>query len=358
MLKNLICDFSESSQEIQHLQIAQGTIMSTWLFNSISLLSNLRTLELSSIQVNNFEEFRPLAPLALESLTLELSCSSYACLPYPITPLPGFLALLKKLHISGSSIAIADFVQSLGSQNLTSLVIEGKIQADESTCSSCMQHRMLKTKSKMKKKEDVNHRMYDFESILRTISLRWGGSLREITIHSQCDACIDFSQLSNAPLLEKIHVSNLTIDGLEHALKPTAVWNHLDTLHLTMTITFPLLSLIALSAPQLKKLDVSINTSEAPPTENQQIPAHPLNLLRIHGPSSQNSGECPNVPDLSRLIQVARYLNSLFPTIKELTSTSQIKTWELVWQLLVLCQTCRANCNCKTPVHNQEYEVL
>ena len=95
MLRNLICDLSEWSQEIQHLHIAQSTILQAWMFNSISILSNLRTLILSPIQVDNFEEFSPLALLALESLTLELSCSSYVRLPYPITPLPDFLALLK-----------------------------------------------------------------------------------------------------------------------------------------------------------------------------------------------------------------------------------------------------------------------
>ena len=366
MLRNLICDLSEWSQEIQHLHITQSIILQAWMFNSISLLSNLRTLILSPIQVNNFEEFRPLAPLALESLTLELSCPSYVCLPYPITPLPDFLALLKKLDIYGSSIVIADFVQSLGSQNLTSLTIEGKIEASESARSSSSRrknNRTLETKRKLKKTDDVNHRMYDFESILHTISSRWGESLREITIISQCDACIDFAPLPSIQLIEKIHVSDFPIHDLEHALKPTAIWNHLDTLHLTMTITFPLLSLIALSAPQLKKLDVSINTSEEPPTDNQQVPAHPLSLLKIHGPSSQNSEgfgckSAGNVPDLSHLIQVARYLNSLFPTLKELTSTSQINIWELVWQLLVLCQTCRADGNCQRSIHNQESEVL
>jgi len=364
VLRNLICDLSEWSQEIQHLHIAQSTILQTWMFNSISILSNLRTLELSPVQVKNFEEFHPLAPLALESLTLELSCSSYTSLPYPITPLPDFLALLKKLRISGSSIVIADFVQSLGSQKLTSLAIEGKIQADESAWSSssrCMKHRTLKTSSKLKK--TVNHRIHGFESILHRISLRWGESLQEITIISQCDACIDFAPLPSIQLIEKIYVSDFPINDLEHALKPTAIWNHLDNLHLTVTITFPLLSLIALYAPQLKKLDVSINTSGAPPADNQQVPTHPLNLLKTHGPSSQNSEgslcrSANDVPDLSRLIQVARYLNSLFPTLKELTSTSQIEIWELVWQLLVLCQTCRADGNCQRPVHNQESEVL
>jgi len=261
---------------------------------------------------------------------------------------------------------IADFVQSLGSQNLTSLTIEGKIEASESAwslSSRCKKHRTLETKSKLKKIKNVKHRMYDFESILHTISSRWGESLREITIISQCDACIDFAPLPSIQLIEKIHVSDFPIHDLEHALKPTAIWNHLDTLHLTMTITFPLLSLIALSAPQLKKLDVSINTSEEPPTDNQQVPAHPLSLLKIHGPSSQNSEgfgckSAGNVPDLSHLIQVARYLNSLFPTLKELTSTSQINIWELVWQLLVLCRTCRADGNCQRSIHNQESEVL
>jgi len=131
MLRNLICDFSEWSQEIQHLHITQGIAMPISLLDSISLLRNLRTLELSPIQVGCFREFRPLAPLALESLTLELSCSSYICLPNPITSLPEFLALLEKLHISGSSIMITDFIRSLGTQHLTSLTVKDEVQAGE-----------------------------------------------------------------------------------------------------------------------------------------------------------------------------------------------------------------------------------
>jgi len=170
---------------------------------------------------------------------------------------------------------------------------------------------------------------------------------------------IDFSQLSNAPLLEKIHVSDLTIDGLERALKPTGVWYHLDTLCLTMTITFPLLSLIALSAPHLKELDLSIDASKAPPTGNQQVLVHPLNLLKIHGPHSPNSGSAlwwsPNDPsDLPSCIQIARYLDALFPAMRELTSTSRIRTWEIVWQLMVLCQTTRADENCRRPLCAQD----
>lgn len=34
VLRNLICDLSEWSQEIQHLHIAQSTILQTWMFNS------------------------------------------------------------------------------------------------------------------------------------------------------------------------------------------------------------------------------------------------------------------------------------------------------------------------------------
>jgi len=124
VLQNFICDFSEWSQDVQHLHIAQCFIMPTCLLDSISLLNNLCTLNISPIYVGNFQEFRALAPLALESLTLGLSCPLYTRLPDPITPLPDFLVSLENLDISGPLIAVADFVQSLGSRRLTSLVVE------------------------------------------------------------------------------------------------------------------------------------------------------------------------------------------------------------------------------------------
>jgi len=68
-------------------------------------------------------------------------------------------------------------------------------------------------------------------------------------------------------MLEKMRVSDCPFNGLEHALKSPAVWYHLDTLHLTVTISFPLLSLMVSAAPHLKKLNISIDTSKAPTKE-------------------------------------------------------------------------------------------
>ena len=354
VLESLLCDFSEWSPGVQLLRITQDTTMPISLLDSISLLSNLRTLDLALVQVGSFEEFRPLAPLVLESFTLKLSCSSYTRLPNPITPLPDFLASLERLHISGPLIAVSDFVRSLGSQHLTSLVVR-----DEDIFSPRWdQRRKGKKSSTLTEAEDVKQQMYDFGSMVHTISLRWGHFLRTVTIASSCNARVDFAQLSGMPLLEKLCIFDCPVDGLEHTLKPSAVWYYLDTLHLTVTITFPLLSLIALSAPHLKRLGISIDTSEAPPTENRQILAHPLNLLRIHDPSSGVScWSASDFSELPRFIQIARYLDALFPTMKELTSTSQIKTWETVWQLIVLCQTSRADDNCRRPVQT-EFEVV
>ena len=210
--------------------------------------------------------------------------------------------------------------------------------------------------------ENVN--VCDFGSMLHTLSLRWGDFLREITITPPYDACIDYSQLSGMLMLEKIHVSNCPFDGLEHALKSPTVWYHLDTLHLTVTITFPLLSLMVLSAPHLKTLNVGIDTSKAPSTKGKRVFTHPLKSLDILDLPSQNSGwgSCWSVKDLSNLphfIQIARYLNALFPEMEELTSNSRIKTWEIVWQLVLLCQASRADDNCRRPVYAQdEFEVL
>jgi len=307
--------------------------------------------------VGDFQEFRPLAPLALESLTLGLSCSSYIRLPDPVTLLPDFLALLEKLDISGPSIVIADFVQSLGTQRLTSLTVESESEVQASAGAVASKHGPLKGKKKPStsiQTKNVDHRISDFRSILQTISSRWADSLRRMSINS-CDVPIDFSALSNVPLLEKLYVSDFTIDGLERALKPTGVWCHLVTLCLTMTITFPLLSLIALSAHHLKELDLSIDASQAPLTENHQVLAHPLNLLKIHGPYSTNSGWALGwAPiDLPLCSQIARYLNALFPGMKELTSTSQVGTWETVWQLVVFCRTTRDD-DCRRPVYARD----
>jgi len=343
VLKNLICDFSEWSQQVEHLHVTQGIIMPISLLEGISLLSNLRTLNISPIQVGSFQEFCPLAPLSLESLTLGLSCSSYTRLPNPITSLPDFLVSLEKLNISGPLIAVVDFVQSLGSQHITSLVIEAGGKGVK-----CDQHG-----KKPLEAENVN--VCDFGSMLHTVSLRWGDFLREITVTPPCEACIDFAQLSGMLMLEKIHLSSCSFDGLEHALKSPTVWYHLGELHLTVTISFPSLSLMALSAPHLKKLNVSIDTSKAPSTKKQRVFAHPLKSLDILDLPSQNSGwgsyrSDKDLSNLPRFIQIARYLNALFPKMEELTSSSRMKTWEIVWHLVMLCQTSRADDDCRRPV--------
>jgi len=346
VLQNFICDFSEWSQDVQHLRIAQCFIMPTCLLDSISLLNNLRTLNISPIHVGSFQEFRPLAPLALESLTLRLSCPLYDRLPDPITPLPDFLVSLENLDISGPLIAVVDFVSSLGSRRLTNLVVEAG-----SKHVTCDQHVSLM------EVENVN--VCDFGNMLYTISLRWGDFLREITITPPCSACIDFSQLSGMLMLEKMRVFDCPFNGLEHALKSPAVWYHLDTLHLTVTISFPLLSLMVLSVPHLRKLNISIDTSKVP-TKEQRVFSHPLKSLSILNSPSQDSGwgSCWSVQDLPHSIQIARYLNALFPKMEELTSNSPMKTWEVVWQLMLLCQTSRADDNCRPVYARNELGVL
>jgi len=339
VMLNLICDFAQWLKDIQYLYMTQGTVMPMSLLDSISLLSNLRTLEISTIQVGSFQEFRPLAPLALKSLTLKLSCSSYIRLPDPITSSPDFLESLEKLDISGPRVVVVDFVQSLESQYLTSLAIEARDKEVE-----CDQH----GKKPVSLMEAGNVNVCDFGSMLHTISLRWGDFLREITITPPCDSCTDFAQLSGMPMLEKIHVSNCPFDGLKHALKSPAVWHHLDTLYLSVKISYPLLSLMVLSAPHLKKLNVCIDTSEAPSTKQPRVFAHPLKSLGILDSPSQDSGwgsrrNVKDLSDLPRFIRIARYLNAMFPKMEELTSDSGMKIWEVVWQLVVLCQISRAD---------------
>jgi len=153
-------------------------------------------------------------------------------------------------------------------------------------------------------------------------------------------------------MLEKMRVSDCPFNGLEHALKSPAVWYHLDTLHLTVTISFPLLSLMVFSAPHLKKLNISIDTSKAP-TKEQRVFSHPLKSLGILDAPSQDSGwgSCWSAKDLPHSIQIARYLDALFPKMEELTSNSPMKTWEIVWQLVLLCQNSRADDDCRRPVY-------
>ncbi|KAF5350663.1 hypothetical protein D9756_008525 [Leucocoprinus leucothites] len=382
-LRALLSDLVEWSPGLQSFMIRRVPGVPVSLFKHVSPLSNLRILELSSlVGVKSFEDFRPLAPLALESLTLQFSCSSYTQLSGAIIPIPAFLSSLEKLHIFGPLDAVADFLQSLGSGSLTSLDVEvdsEKLSTERDGCGLPSTNSVAGKKKKKSRStaaesnedaviSETHSDIGGLECVMLTISSRWRDTLCELVIVSSSDQTIDFVHMTGFRLLEKLYIAGCPVTNIPSALEsPAVAWNRLNSLHLppVTTIPFSLLHRFAISAPCLEELTVALDVNEALTTVAQPVLSHPLRSLSLNNPSPPTTmdryGGCSNIhiEGLPQLIRVARFLNALFPSIQKLEASEKKNAWGMVWQLMLLCQGSSADDKCRRPNHvHDEFEVV
>ncbi|KAJ3558438.1 hypothetical protein NP233_g11510 [Leucocoprinus birnbaumii] len=377
-------DLAEWSSKLRSLKIKRHSIAKS-LLKYTSPLSNLRTLELSSVVgIERFEDFFPLAPIPLETVIFNFSCASYTQHDNSIVlPTPS-LSSLEELTISGPLAPVTDFIQLIvGSLSLVFLDVEitsMELSPKSANISSSKVGGVKKgfRISVVKQEESSLLDAKGSEAInnlVIQVSSRWKHSLREFSIASLSvgNESINFEYLVDFPVLEKLWVSNYAISDVPRALtsrQSGATCLPLKVLRLprSATITFALLRQIALSAPCLEELAVALDVKEVPP-DIQQALSHPLKSLVIKGKaprccgpvncSSPNGCSNVSVDDIPQYIRVSRFLNAAFPTLQKLKATEMEKVWAMIWQLVLLCQDASADDKSRQPVQaHDEFQVV
>ncbi|KAJ3571646.1 hypothetical protein NP233_g3619 [Leucocoprinus birnbaumii] len=349
-----IDDLAEWSPGLRSLKVTRLS-MAKSLFKNVSLLGNLRVLELSTIVgIENLKDFRPLAPLLLESLVLHFSCTSYSPLESQ----------------SGVPSSRAFFPCSLGSQSLAVLNIEIT---------------SINPKVKRKKGENTTKRATLASQLARSksinglateISFRWKETLRQLKLALACsyERSVNIEHFPEFRALEKLEIIGYSIADLSFA--PAAsdqydiAYPRLRVLRLprSATIAFEVLRQIVLAAPCLEELTVAFDVKEVPPAIRQAL-SHPLKLLVIEDQVSRHCDwgsptKCSSVSvdDVPHYIRISRFLNATFPALKKLEARGRdSKAWAMVWQFISLCQGAIADDKSREPAQEQvhdEFEVV
>lgn len=128
----------------------------------------------------------------------------------------------------------------------------------------------------------------------------------------------------------------------------TGVWLHLISLVLPSSVVVDLAQLkrIAEALPSLHALGIwlvefgKLDTPNVATVATEVALHHPLEilvLLNSPAPSSEPPQKV-NRDQVNQCIRIARYLNALFPALQSLEAEKDVEVWEVVFDLVRLCQ--------------------
>ena len=185
-----------------------------------------------------------------------------------------------------------------------------------------------------------------FTPSMTIVASKWSQSLKKLVIDSSAIGNAHRYAMSKCLMLftdlhemQTIHLKGWRMENMDDDVKCLVMsWPKLRILRLPLNQTFISLStlrIIAENCPELRSLDIRIDTSIILPFDTSSRSfCHNLEVLsvgRVH-PSTQTTLECQ--------IQVTRHLDSIFPYLKSIEVRRDV-TWSGIRDLLKLCQDAR-----------------
>lgn len=350
-LQNLV----SASPGLQSLKLQNVTRVA--ILNVIVNFQHLHTLEIMRFTpVQNFEQLRALGALAsLEYLSLTVEHLAYTRPTQPASS-DVFLPSLKRLRIEAPSDVASDFILFITSDYLETFTFHHI----STTAANPPQPKPMLPKPIYKKQKKPQGTLppsggsmeddpvKEKVNFLGNLSSRWPQRLKEVTITSSTDLECDLRDVAHLQALGSLDFNGPSIISVQETFNgPYGFRNSLQSLYLSgFHASLALLRTIALSTPVLREMAISIDIDEKPAASGISAIIHPLRSLTIDRrrgsmPSTDSGFEIRGEISLSQSILIARYLNALFPDIRNLTASVREREWENVWKLLNFCQVSR-----------------
>jgi hypothetical protein len=196
----------------------------------------------------------------------------------------------------------------------------------------------------------INHICNDHESedlftpSMTIIASKWSQSLKKLFIGSLSSGIAHHNAISKCLMLladlhemQTFHLKGWRMENMDDDVRCLVMsWPELRTLKLPLNQTFISLStlrIIAENCPELRHLQIRLDTSTIPPfdTSSKSL-CHNLEVLTVGGsdPVAHTTLECQ--------IQVTQHLDLIFPYVISIEVQPQDVNWSGIRDLIYLCQ--------------------
>ena len=346
-----------SSQMLRRIVLHNGEISANFLKKYIARFKQLRSLEFSDGDfLSDFTAWEVLGTLpSLANLTMK------ATKPAPASHWqtrshgggPKYFDALESLSVTGSFLLIQHLLDFIDSPCLTTIKFYPTSVLNE---------------------HEFEHEADDFTPSMTIITFKWSQSLKNLVIvtddvtddsstgsmfnTAQRRRCYAISKcLKLLTVLQKMRTFHLTwkMENMEDDVRLLVKsWPKLRSLklHLDSTvafISFATLRIIAENCPELRYLQIPLNddTSTIPffDTSIKNL-HHNLEVLDLRIVDSDRAQPSTITPTSRRQwlechIQVAKYLDFIFPYLTDIELTPYNETWSGIRDLIMLCQDAR-----------------
>ena len=335
-----------SSQMLSRIVLYTGRMSVDIFKNSIVHFQQLRSLELLDavfMPMSDSDLWEVLGTLpSLENLTLNSFDPSSHPVHVPVNSNsqsggPKYFEALKSVSITGSSFLIQNLLGFIDSPCLKSINV----------CPVTNHIRF-----------DHDHEPEDrFTPSVMIVASKWSKSLKNLVIQACASGAGRYYAISKCLMLltdlhemETFCLNGWRMENMDDDVRRLVMsWPKLKTLRLPLNqafISLSTLKIIAENCPELRYLRIPLDTSTIPPFDTSSKSLSLRNNLEVltgvalvTSHSSQSKQECR--------IQVARYLDSIFPYLKSIEVTVEYNNatnnvaWSGICDLIKLCQDIR-----------------
>ena len=314
------------SSQVSRIVLRDGRMPADILKKSIVHFKQLRSLELlDAVLMSDFALWEVLGTIpSLANLTLKAMDpgSHPAQAPDDSNSQSGvfkYFEALESLSVTGSFFLIQHLLDFIDSPCLKSINVYPVIDRNS------------------------NHEPEDlFTPSMTIIASKWPQSLKSLVIESSSARRYAISKclmlLLDLHEMQTFHLKDWRMENMDDDVRRLLMsWPRLRTLRLVpynqAFLSLSTLGIIAENCPELRHLDTGIrlDTSTIPPFDaSRKNLRHKLEVLTI--------GKIHPYSTMKTQIQVARYLDSIFPYLKSIEVQSNDETWSGISNLVELCQ--------------------
>ena len=317
---------THSSRLLSKIVLSDGQMSADTLKRSIVHFKHLRSLELlDAVFMNDYALWEVLGTLpSLADLTLE--ANDPASHPTLFSENSNRKSGVRKYFEALESLSVTGFIKFFLIQHLLGFID-----------SSCLKSIKVSTVIiPQDEPEDL------FTPSMTIVASKWSQSLKSLVIESSSVYRYEISNylmlLTNLHEMQAFNLYGWRMENMDGEVRRLVMsWPKLRTLTLVQaSISLSTLKIIAENCPELRYLRISLDISNIPPFDTSGKSLHHnlevLDLGRIH-PYTQTTSECR--------IQVARYLDLIFPYLKSIEVHPDDVTWSAICDMVKLCQDIR-----------------
>ena len=318
-----------SSQTLSKIVLRDGQMSADILKNTIVHFKHLRSLELSySVFVNDFKfalwEVLGTLP-SLADLTLESNDLTSFFYPAQAPENSNRKSGGRKYFDALESVSIKGFIKSFLIQHLLGFIDSPYLKSIKVSTATIPQ--------------DESEAF--FTPCMAIVASKWSQSLTTLVISSasvgRCAISNCLMLLTDLHEMQTFHLNGWSMINIDDEVRRLVMsWPKLRTFTLIyVPISLSTLRIIAENCPELRCLRIPLDISSIPPfdTSGKSL-RHDLEVLAVGTwkvrPSTKTTSECR--------IQVARYLNFIFPYLRSIEAHPEYATWSRIRDMVKLCQ--------------------